>query len=76
MTGHCTGQRQLKQRHLRLSELINAIDCRKDDVTITTGRNKIFNRKKTVYLMFNGEWNLDGNSDINLQRKFGKSEYI
>ena len=25
------------------------------------------NRKKTVYLRFNGDGNLDGNSDINLQ---------
>ena len=24
-------------------------------------------RKKPVYLRFNGDWNLDGNSDINLQ---------
>ena len=24
-------------------------------------------RKKPVYLTFNGDWNLDGNSDINLQ---------
>ena len=23
-------------------------------------------RKKPVYLMFNGDWNLDGNSDVNL----------
>ena len=25
------------------------------------------NRKKTVYMRLNGDWNLDGNSDINLQ---------
>ena len=25
------------------------------------------NRRKTVYLRFNGDGNLDGNSDINLQ---------
>ena len=37
------------------------------------------NRKKTVYLRFNEDGNLDGNSDINLHstgREFGKSEYI
>ena len=39
------------------------------------------NRKKTVYLRrlrFNGDGNLDGNSDINLQPEweFGKIEYI
>ena len=33
------------------------------------------NRKKTVYLRFNGDGNLDGNSDINLQgRDVGSEE--
>ena len=27
----------------------------------------MISRKKPVYLRFNGDWNLDGNSDINLQ---------
>ena len=33
-------------------------------------------RKKPVHLRFNGDWNLDGNSDINLHvgREFGKCE--
>ena len=30
-------------------------------------RGPKINRKKTVYLRFNGDGNLDGNSDINLQ---------
>ena len=36
------------------------------------------NRKTTVYLRFNVDGNLDGNSDINLQpgTEFGTSEYI
>ena len=32
-----------------------------------TGRGLEISRKKPVYLRFNGYWNLDGNSDINLQ---------
>ena len=30
-------------------------------------------RKKPVYLRFNGDWNLDGNSDINLQGVVGET---
>ena len=30
-------------------------------------RRAMINRKKPVYLRFNGDWNLDGNSDINLR---------
>ena len=30
-------------------------------------RGLTINRKKSVYLRFNGDRNLDGNSDINLQ---------
>ena len=32
-----------------------------------SGRGLEISRKKPVYLRFNGDWNLDGNSDINLQ---------
>ena len=51
----CATRREVVEK--RLEDWIRAMDDR--------GLN--INRRKTVYLRFNGDGNLDGNSDINLQ---------